>query len=316
MQTLDSHTKVLQASRSNGVPGYNFNGITIIPVNPPKTPVTARYAYTDDTFLETYAIDIIEGRNFSRERASDSLAIIINRRMAEFMGLDSPVGKQFTIPGDRRGSNVPYTVIGVMENVHHESLHKPIGPMLIRHDQGPRYPLISIHLATGELSQTIDYLEAKWEEYAPGQPFSYFFLDQHYNDLYQSEIRTSRVLTSFTILSFVLTFLGLFGLSAYAIARRRKEIGIHKVHGATITRIIVLLTKEYVKLVVIAFFIASPVAYYLLQGWLQDFAYKIDLGILPFILVGLLTFIIALLTISWQATRAAMMNPVDSLRSE
>jgi putative ABC transport system permease protein len=316
MQTLYSHTNVLQASRSNGIPGYNFSGITVIPVDPPKTPITARYAYTDDTFLETYAIDIIEGRNFSRERASDSLAIIINRRMAEFMDLDSPVGKQVTIPGDRRGSDVPYTIVGVMENVHHESLHKPIGPMLIRHDQGPRYPLISIHLATGEVSQTIDYLEAKWEEYAPGQPFSYFFFDQHYNDLYHSEIRTSRVLTSFTILSFVLTFLGLIGLSAYAIARRRKEIGIHKIHGASITRIIVLLTKEYFKLVVIAFFIASPVAYYLLQGWLQDFAYKIDLGILPFLLVGLLTFFIALLTISWQATRAAIINPVESLRSE
>lgn len=316
MQTLENHTKIHEASRSNGVPGYNFSGITVIPVEPPQTPITARYAFTDDTFMDTYGITLIEGRKFSRERASDSLALIINRRMAEVMGWDNPVGKQVTIPGDRRGSEVPYTIVGVMENVHHESLHKPIGPMLIRHDQGPRYPLISIHLDTGELSQTIDYIEANWKEYAPGQPFSYFFFDQHYNDLYQSEIRTSKVLTSFTILSFILTFLGLFGLSAYALSRRRKEIGIHKIHGASIAKIIVLLTKEYFKLVLLAFFIASPVAYYLLQGWLQDFAYKIDLGVLPFLLVGLLTFLVALLTISWQATKAALVNPVDSLRIE
>ena len=316
MQTLENHTKILQASRSNGVPGYNFDGITIIPAEPPKTPVTARYAFTDDTFLETYGINLIEGRQFSRERASDSLALIINRRMVEIMGWESPIGKQVTIPGDRRGSDVPYTIVGVMENVHHESLHKPIGPMFIRHDQGPRYPLISIYLDTGELPQTIDYIEARWEEFAPDQPFSYFFFDQHYNDLYQSEIRTSKVLTSFTVLSFILTFLGLFGLSAYAIARRRKEIGIHKIHGASITKIILLLTKEYFKLVVFAFFIASPIAYYLLKSWLQDFAYKIELGIFPFLLVGLLTFLVALLTISWQATKAALVNPVESLRIE
>ncbi len=316
MQELVNHTLVHQASRSNGLPGINFSGITLIPVDPPLTPITARYIFTDDTFLETFGIEMVMGREFSRERASDSLALIINETMANGLGWADPIEKRVTIPGDRRGSDVQYTIVGVMKDFHHESLHKPIGPVVLRHDQGPRFPLISLHLSTADVSETIGYIEEIWNDFLPNHPLSYFFYDQHYNQLYDAEIRTSKLLISFTSMSVLLTCMGLFGLSAYAITQRRKEIGIRKIHGASIARIISLLTKQYLKLVVVAFLIATPLAYFMMYVWLNDFAFRIDLGLMPFLLVGFIVLGIAFLTVSWQSVKAALLNPVESLRSE
>lgn len=316
MQALNNHSKILNSARSNGIPGLNFNGITLLPSEPPSNPITAKYAYSDDTFLETYGIEIIEGRKFSRGRASDSLSLIVNESMAKVLGEEDVLGKSFTIPGDRRGSNVEYTIVGVMEDFHHESLHKEIGPVLLRHDQGPRFPMITLHLDDEDISSTIAHVENVWNQFSSGQPLSYFFFDQHYNNLYESELKTSSLLSSFTGLSFILTCLGLFGLSAYAISKRRKEIGIRKVLGASVPKIIVLLTKDYFRLVLIAFLIASPIAYYATQKWLVSFTYRIDISIWPFVIVGALAFLIALVTIGWQSVKAALSNPVESLKSE
>lgn len=316
MQALRDHPKVVQASRSNGIPGYNFAGITLVPADPPQTPLTGRFIYADDTYLETFGIELVAGRPFSRERASDSLAIIINETMAQGFGWDDPVGRQVTIPGDRRGSEALYTIVGVMQDFHHESLHTPIGPVALRHDQGPRFPLVTVRLAPGDVPGTLGHIERTWQQFVPGQPFSSFFFDQHYDTLYASEERTSRLFSGFAILSVLLACMGLFGLSAFAAAQRTKEIGIRKVLGASVSGLVVLLTKTYLVLIGIAFVVAAPVAYLTMSQWLDGFAYRIDLGPGLFVTAGILALVIALLTVSWQAIRAALADPVKSLRYE
>lgn len=316
MQALTDHASINHTSRSNGIPGYNFGGITLVPVEPPQTPLTGRFAFTDDSYLETYGIDIVQGRGFSRDRASDSLALVINETMAQALGRENPVGLKVRLPGDRQGSDVEHTIVGVMEDFHYESIHQPIGPVALRHSQDTGFPLITVHLSPGEISPVMTYIEETWNRFAEGEPFSFFFYDQHYDALYASEINTSRVLSGFTFLSVVLTCMGLFGLSAFAIARRRKEIGIHKVHGATITRILLLITGDYARLVLIGFVIAAPLAWIAMNNWLENFAYRVDVNPGVFVLAGGAALLIAMLTVSWTSVRAATANPVDSLRSE
>jgi putative ABC transport system permease protein len=204
-------------------------------------------------------------------------------------------------------------VIGVVKDFHFESLHKPIQPLVIRHNL---YQYVSIRLRPENISAAVQFVESTWKAFVPQQPFEFSFLDQDFDALYRAEARTGKIFRIFAALAIFIACLGQFGLTAFTIEKRTKEIGIRKVLGASVASIIGLLSKEFVRLVVIAMFIAAPLAYYTMNRWLQDFAYRVDISVVTFILAGGAALAIALLTVSLQSIKAALANPAESLRYE
>jgi putative ABC transport system permease protein len=277
--------------------------------------VTMQFWEADHDYAKTLGLEIIKGRDFSREFATDSTAILINEAAAKILGFTDPIGKKVTRMHDvQTNTTVTYKIIGVVKNFHYESLRQNIGAWSL--SLGKSENSISIRLKTNEIAGVIPKVEAEWKKLANGQPFLYQFLDTQFESIYRSEQRIGQIFITFASLAIFLACLGLFGLAAYATEQRTKEIGIRKVLGASILNIIGLVSKDFLRLVVIAFVIAVPIAYYLVSQWLQDFAFKVDLGWGVFAIAGGLSFLIALLTISYQTIRAAFKNPVESLRYE
>jgi putative ABC transport system permease protein len=263
-------------------------------------------------------MELAAGRNFSANLATDTTeSVIINETAARQFGWDDPIGKKFIFqppPGQGGETDIMY-VVGVMKDFHMSSLRNEIMPCILFFD-----PLeqtrISIRLMPGNVSDTMDRLRNKWQEIDSQAPFDYFFLDETINQLYASEGRVGRLTLYFSILAIFIGCLGLFGLAAFTAEKRTKEIGIRKVLGASATGIVRLLSKEYVVLVAVANVIAWPVAYYGMTKWLTNFVYRTKMGFDIFLLSGILAYLIALLTVSFQAVKAARANPVDSIRYE
>lgn len=281
------------------------------------TPVTAdiKYVAADYDFVPTYSIPMTAGRNFSRAFATDSTSFLLNVAATQALGLRTPqeaVGKRFAYGG------VKGRVIGVINNFHFESLHQKILPIILvmpsRVNGG--YNRISVKLAGSDLPAAIAHLEKTWKRFLPETPFEYTFVDEQFGKLYQSEQRQGTLFTSFACIAIFIACLGLLGLSAFAITQRIKEIGIRKVLGASAGGIVGLLSKDFLKLVAISALIAFPVAWYAMHHWLQDFAYRISIQWWVFLLAGVLASAVALITIGFQAIKAALANPVKSLRSE
>ncbi len=259
-------------------------------------------------FLETLGIELIEGRSFSEARAGG--AVIVNEAMVRQMGWDRPLAREvsvrFTV------ENAP--VIGVVENFHFRSLHHALTP-LVMHTSAPLTNLY-VRIAPDDVPGTLATLEAAWEETAPEIPFAFTFLDEHIEQQYRADRRWARIISYAALLAVLIACLGLFGLAAFAAERRTKEIGIRKVLGASVPSIVVLLSKDFLKLVLVAFVIAAPLAYYAMSRWLEGFAYRTELGPWIFVGAGALALVIALATVSYQAIRAALANPVEALRAE
>ncbi|NIR49132.1 FtsX-like permease family protein [candidate division KSB1 bacterium] len=279
--------------------------------------------FVDADFIETLDIELKAGRTFSKERATDSESFILNetavKKAVDLYGetWSSPIGKQldFYTPG-QSGWEVSKqgTVIGVVKNFHYRSLHETIGPLVIQTAKSPDQLLIKIRAS--EISSTLGFLKQNVDAFFPGQPFEYYFLDSHFDQLYRSEQRLGEIFKYFAFLAIFIACLGLFGLAAYTAEQRTKEIGIRKVLGASVAGIVGLLSKDFVKMVLIANVIAWPIAWYAMHRWLQNFAYRIDIDWFVFALAGGLALIIALATVSSQAIKAALINPVESLRYE
>ncbi len=208
-----------------------------------------------------------------------------------------------------------YTIVGVLKDFHYESLHQQIRPLAIFLNSG-QTAYLPVRIRPNDISKTISFIEDQWKKIVPGKPFEYFFLDEDFNKLYQSEQKTGQIFTTFSVLAIFIACLGLFGLTAFTVERRIKEIGIRKVLGASISTIVFLISKEFLKWVLIANLIAWPVAYYFMNNWLENFAYKTDITLWVFIFSGIIALIIALLTVSSQTIKAATANPVKSLRYE
>jgi putative ABC transport system permease protein len=234
--------------------------------------------------------------------------IILNETAVKKLGLESPVGQRM------RQGVVIGTIVGIIEDFHIVSLHHPIVPIVIR--ANPSSANILIRIAPEDISGTIAYLRETWQKFSPQRPFHFFFLDEYLDRLYTAEQKLSRSFGYFSFLAIFIACLGLLGLAAFAAERRTKEIGIRKVFGATVANVVALLSKDFVRLVLLANLIAWPVAWFAMNKWLQNFAYRIDIGWWVFVLAGGLALVIALLTVSTQAIRAALANPVDSLRYE
>jgi putative ABC transport system permease protein len=255
-------------------------------------------------------MEIIEGRDFSKDLATDGKeAVILNESASRKFGWTSPIGKNI------KTENKDGSVIGVVRDFHFQSLRQEIEPLVIY--ISPRFfEYISIRITPDNFPATLAFIKKKWKEWAPGLPFDYFFLDSDFDRFYRAEEREGRVFCGFSFLAIFIACLGLFGLASFTAEQRTKEIGIRKVLGATVPSIVTQLIKEFTKWVLIANFIAWPVGYFAMSRWLENFAYRTRIGPWTFLLSAILVFIIALLTVSFQALRAAFANPSDALRYE
>ena len=263
----------------------------------------------DQDFIKTMGLEVSMGEDFPRDFLTDAgMTYILNESAVKQIGWENPLGEQMDIVGWG-------AVVGVIQDFHFESLHHQIQPMaLCIYPELFQYFLVRIK--SEDISGSLRFLKDQWTVMFPDQPFEYSFLDEDFDRIYKTEIRLGGIFNFITALALLVACLGLFGLVSFSTDRRTKEVGIRKVIGASALEIVGLLTKEYTKWILIANFFSWPVAWYAMNKWLQNFAYRIDLTIWPFLLSGLLALIIALLTVSWQAIRAAMANPVESLRYE
>ena len=277
----------------------------------------------DYDYIKTLGMKIKEGRDFSLEFPSDSTAVILNEAAAKaFNFTGNMLGSKIQTFGDGDDNTVPDTknlrslmVVGVVENFHFESLKQNVSPVMIFLSKQPS-GIISFRFQSRNTQEIISLIETKWKEMAPGQPFTYYFLDQRFGNMYAAETRLAKIFGIFAGLAVLIACLGLFALTAFTAEQRTKEIGIRKVLGASVTSIVMMLSKDFGKLVVIAFILAAPLAWYGIDWWLKDYTYKTEIGVGLFALSGLAAFLIAWMTMSFQSFRAASNDPVKSLRSE
>ena len=266
----------------------------------------------DHDFIKTMNMTIVQGRDFSREYATDiSEAFILNEAAVNYMGIDSPVGKDFSF-GDRRGA-----IIGIVKDFHFRPLNEEIEPLVMFLEPGKfNYLCVRIGAEVPQLSGAIRYAESVWDKFAPNFPFRYRFLDAAFERLYRSEQKTGKIFAYFTFLAIFISCLGLFGLSAQITEQRTKEIGIRKVMGASVSRITLLLSRDFMRWALVSNAIAWPFAYLVMRKWLQNYAYRTNIGMEIFILAAAMAMFIAFVTVSFQSIRAAIANPADSLRYE
>jgi putative ABC transport system permease protein len=269
--------------------------------------------FVDWDYIGQFKIRMVAGRPFSRDFQTDTTqAMLVNVAATKMFGYASPqqaVGKRFSQFG-REGK-----IIGVMQDFHFRSLQKQIQPLTVRIEPDACY-LVAVKVAAGGLPATTKAIEEKWKSVIPYRPLLYYFLDEYFDKQYRADERFGKLFLYFTVLAICISCMGLLGLSAYSIVQRTREVAVRKVLGASVSGIVHLLSRDFLLLVVIAFLVASPLTWWLMHGWLTDFAYRIRIGWIDFLMAGLLAVVIALLTISLNAVRAARANPVDSLRAE
>jgi len=270
----------------------------------------------DDNYLNVMGMELVKGRNFSKEFGTDSTAIIINESTATLLGYDDPIDKKLYTLFQNQNSRqlTTYHIIGVVKNFHFESLRQNIGPLCFRYGKPDWVTAFKVN--TGDIKELVAKIEGTWKTIAPAMPFNYQFLDDAFDNMYRVEQRTGQLGLSFAIIAILIACLGLFGLVTYMTEQRIKEIGIRKVLGANVTVLVTMLSKDFLKLVLISTLLAVPLAGWAMHKWLQDFVYRINIGWWVFIAAGLLALMISLITISFTAIKAAIANPVKSLRTE
>ena len=264
----------------------------------------------DPDFIQTIGLKIIEGRNFSWELETDKRkTVILNETAVRYFAINPAVGFELEIYNTRA------QVIGVVKDYHNESFQKKINPLVLWYVPGWNSSL-TIRISSNNMQETIQYIKKRWDEFSPEIPFEFQFLDEKYDALYKAEDRFNLLIGYFSVIAILIACLGLFGLVSFSTERRNKEIGIRKINGARISEVVIILTREFIIRVVMAFVIAVPIAWYAMHKWLQTFAYKTDLKWWVFALTGLIALVITFLAVGWQSWRAATRNPVDTLRYE
>lgn len=319
-QSLVSKSEIMNVALSTDVPGSgNFTDFYRVEEGD-KEDFFLSSLQGDYDWLTTMGMRMKEGRYFSRDFLSDSAAVILNETAVQQLQFDEPIGQKITYLGACGNCTSEFTVIGVVEDFNTTSLHNPIHPfgIFLYHDKNYRTSdnQLTVRIAPGKVSAVVDLLESEWKTYADGTPLQYSFLDQDFEAMFQWEQQLGRLFNLFSWLTIFIACLGLLGLAAFTVERRTKEIGIRKVLGASVTGIMAMLSQSFVKLVFISLLLAFPIGYYVMQQWLQDFAYRTDISLTIFLLAGVAALVATLLTISYQSVRAARANPVDSLRNE
>ncbi|MEQ9264592.1 MAG: ABC transporter permease [Balneolaceae bacterium] len=311
---LLKNSSIVSVAGSNSHPGSTFMSYGIRPEGLEGSDndwVSSVLLVDDFDLLDTYGFEIESGRYFESQLSTDSTqSIVINEALAQSLDWDNPIGKRLDIPGDIEEG----IVIGVIKNFHTQSFHRAIDPLVIFFDQ--RWGELSVKISAQNTQETLAYINSKWAEFESKRPFEYEFIDQTFSKLYAEEQRTRNLLTAFSGLAILVSCFGLFGLSIFTANERIKEIGIRKVLGSSLSSIVLLLSKDFLKLVLIALLIAAPFSYYFAHSWLQEFVYRTEIGVWPFLFAGLIACSLAFFTIAWQSIKAALANPVHSLKSE
>jgi len=305
---------ILSACASFGTPASGTgSGRSFMPEGYPEgESIHMETLFIDYDFIETYGLTLTSGRNFSREFSTDiEHAFILNETAAKKLGWDDPVGNRFS----EEDAGVEAKVIGVVKDFHYESTLYKIAPMVLTL-RPYQFSHISAKIHLEEVSRVLTFLEAKWREFAPEYPFEYAFVDEEFDRYYNFERRQGQLFTYCSILAIFISCMGIFGLASFTAEKRTKEIGIRKVLGASVGGIVVLLSKEFVKWVLVANIIGWPVAYFVMNKWLQTFAYRVDISVWMFAFSSFLVLIIALLTVSYQSIKTAIADPINSLRYE
>ena len=271
--------------------------------------VDGQFWQIDDTYLKTLGMKLVEGRNFSYNMPNDTAGknVIINQTLADRLNLKHPIGARIT-----NGST--FTVIGVVEDFNFNSMHEQIEPVALHFGISPS--LVTVKVGGADIKNTLRAITSTWKQFAPDQPIRYTFLDESFANMYADVLRMGNIFTTFSVLAIVIACLGLFALSAFMAEQRSKEIGIRKVLGASVSGITTLLSMDFVKLVIIAILIASPIGWWAMNKWLEDFHYRQPIQWWVFAIAGFMAVLIAIATVSFQSVKAALMNPVKSLKAE
>lgn len=312
--TLNSHLGILSVSASSSLPNHiRSQTMANWPGKPDDLDVPIYVCNADYNFVDVFELEIIQGRNFSRNHPADTNgAFLINESALEATGWGNPIGREFS----RWGNDKPAgRVVGVVKDFHMHSLHQAITPLYIFLDtSNARY--ISIKIRGSNIASVLAFIEETFQQFSPGYPFEYSFFDDVFNKAYQAEQRLARLFSTFAFLTIFIACLGLFGLASYSTAARTKEIGIRKVLGASSAHITTLISREYIVKVMLAVLISWPLGYYAMSQWLQNFAYRVELDIIPFVISGLIALFIALMTVAYHTLSAAAANPADTIRYE
>ncbi len=310
---LKKHANIADVTASAGLGGASDSqGTMEIANSNGEVEMMMRYSYVDFDFVESMKMQIVQGRDFSRKFASDTLtSVIINEAAVKEIGWKNPIGKEFVRSGDAPN----YSVVGVVKDYHFYSLRQKIEPLIMMVNPD-RFRFLLIKVSPHGVGDTIADIESIWNKYVPGRPFEYDFLDEHFREIYRSDENAARLFASFAFIAIFIACLGLLGLASFTTEQKTKEIGIRKVLGASVTGLVLLLSREFTKWVAVASVIAFPVAYLVMQDWLENFVYRTQVDIITFISAAILVILIALATVSFQAIKAALSNPVDALRYE
>ncbi|HYK47220.1 MAG TPA: ABC transporter permease [Parafilimonas sp.] len=268
----------------------------------------------DENYIPTLGMQMAKGRNFSLDFPSDSAAVILNEAAVQLLGLKDPLNQLLYRPVDDGAKPGAFHIVGVVKDFNYSTMHDKVGPLII--EFGENNGSIALRINSKNIPTLMRNVQAKWNSFVPGQPFNYTFMDADFNNVYKADQRTGKLFISFAVFAIFIACLGLFGLVTYAAEQRTKEIGIRKVLGANVGGIVTMLSKDFAKLVLIASLIAFPVGWLAMNKWLEGFAYRINISWWVFIVAGVGAIAIALITVSVQAIRAAVANPVRSLRTE
>ncbi|MEO9022014.1 MAG: ABC transporter permease [Ginsengibacter sp.] len=316
-QELLNDPRVVNATVSSYKPAGPSSGSNALayPLGHDNEIMRTQEYHVDENYIPTFEMKMVNGRNFSKDFATDSTAMIINESAAKAFGWNdlTAVGQTVVRQNSNRGNDVSFHVIGVVKDFNFQSLHEPITPLLMTLD--PDWGLI-FKVKTADIKGLVASMKSKWGQFNTGEPFKFTFMDDLYNKTYTAEQNTGTILNIFALLTIFVACLGLFGLVTFTAQQRTKEIGIRKVLGASVTSITKMLSKDFLKLVSIASLIAFPVGWWAMNKWLQSFAYRIHISWWIFFISGFVAILIALITVSFQAIKAALANPVESLRSE
>ncbi|MEE4214753.1 MAG: FtsX-like permease family protein [Bacteroidales bacterium] len=311
---IERFSSVQHVSYSSSLPGRGFNNIGFRAEGVDKS-FTLNLFSADPAYDDILKLKMADGRFFSTDRYSDSTAVILNENAVNVIGIESPIGKHI----NSHSVDDVYKIIGVVNDFHYESKHREMRPMAIFFQGGPRGSTIrymSVRFNNGSNEEVLKKVNGVWDKHMAGIPFRHFYLAEDYDSLYHNEKQTGDVFTLLSILAILVACMGLFGLSSFIADQRKPEVAIRKVMGASINEIIVLLNRKYLWWLVVAFIIACPVAYYIMLQWLNNFAYKISIGPFVFLLAGLVTLFLALVTVSGITSRTARSNPASVLRNE
>ena len=308
-QELLGLAQVEQATASSEIPGRGFTSNGYIPEGL-EQPIMAHVADVDEDFLETFELELTQGRFFATNRPSDQTGYLINESFARLMNWEDPVGKLIQRNGDHR-------VIGVVKDFHFAPLHSKIQPLILTHQPWQdRFNFLTIKLKPGQLDESIASIQQTWKSVVPETPMDFWFLDESVGEIYHKEVRFRKMFLYFSALSITIALLGMWGLSTLLIRYRTKEVGVRKVLGATESQLIGLLSGDFITLVIIALALAFPISWLGMNKWLENFAYRIPISWWVFVISGTIVLLVAFLTIAARALHTARINPVEALRNE